>query len=77
MISPAVRGTLFRPHGKDDATPFYGKHQTRRAAFKMMSLLGDCVLPLSLDISNLLDFADSNCQIRDAFVFHASALFPF
>jgi hypothetical protein len=42
-----------------------------------LSLHGDYVLLLSLDISNLLDFPDSNSQIRDASIFHASALFPF
>jgi len=42
-----------------------------------MSLIGDRVLNLSLDISNLLVFADSNSQIRRASIFHASAPFPF
>ncbi len=54
-----------------------GRRLSRPPALRTLSLRGDYVLLLSIDISNLLDFPDSNSQIRDASIFHASALFPF
>jgi hypothetical protein len=66
-----------RLHGKDDAGPFYGKDQTRLPVIKTTSPCGDRFLLLSLDISDMPDFPDSDSRIRDASIFHASALFPF
>jgi hypothetical protein len=77
MFSPKTRTFCFGLTAKMMQPPFQARIKTRVSALMMMSLYGDRISLLSLDISQMLDFAESNSQFRDASIFHASALFPF